>query len=452
MGASRDIPPRLWWTKRLVVAGLVWTAVLAAAWWAWDQSSRRALERVLVDLRQRGEPTELGDFDTVASSVPDNAAPLWVAAGQAAERADWVPRHPNRISDWPQDAQIDPQKFAATDETFALARSAAQRHAAVWDVTLPPRPYHMILPELQRQRTVAQILTMRAFAACRERDVRQTFDIVSLMLRHADDVASCYPIVMAASSANAKVVRATAVLEYLPTLHLAQEPAAARAMIVQLLDEGRLNAGWQRAWQFQRQYLRELEHVYTEAFARITHPAVRRGVAVELERFESLLAAINSDEAIPTLLRLDRDTGAAPPPDLHLLERYPRAMEIGRAMTHFHSPLVSRGRALAARRAAAVRLAVALYVSDHDAPPATLSDLVPAYLPAVPVDPFDPARGPLRYVAGDRPYVYSVGKDGVDSGGSWQRAWRSSRRTELFDAPYPIDADPATLRQPVDEY
>jgi hypothetical protein len=45
---------------------------------------------------------------------------------------------------------------------------------------------------------------------------------------------------------------------------------------------------------------------------------------------------------------------------------------------------------------------------------------VPAYLPAVPKDPFAAGGKPLRYSASDPavPSVYSVGEDGVDDGGS----------------------------------
>ncbi len=49
------------------------------------------------------------------------------------------------------------------------------------------------------------------------------------------------------------------------------------------------------------------------------------------------------------------------------------------------------------------------------AAPESLGALVPAWLPAVPADPFDPNGGPLRYVPGRAPMLlYSVGTNGVD--------------------------------------
>ncbi|MGA2230281.1 MAG: hypothetical protein ABSH22_05225 [Tepidisphaeraceae bacterium] len=61
-------------------------------------------------------------------------------------------------------------------------------------------------------------------------------------------------------------------------------------------------------------------------------------------------------------------------------------------------------------------LAMTRYRLDHGAFPSHLADLVPAYLDAVPLDPFD--GNPLRFVVkGNRWIVYSIGPDGVDNGG-----------------------------------
>jgi hypothetical protein len=47
--------------------------------------------------------------------------------------------------------------------------------------------------------------------------------------------------------------------------------------------------------------------------------------------------------------------------------------------------------------------------------PESLSELVPKYLPKVPIDPFD--GKPLRY-SKEKGIIYCVGKDLKDSGGS----------------------------------
>lgn len=76
--------------------------------------------------------------------------------------------------------------------------------------------------------------------------------------------------------------------------------------------------------------------------------------------------------------------------------------------------------ALARARAATAALAVARYRVDHaGALPARLDALVPAYLAAVPQDPFSGA--PMRWWVADGPAykVYSVGMNRKDDGGRW---------------------------------
>ncbi len=68
-----------------------------------------------------------------------------------------------------------------------------------------------------------------------------------------------------------------------------------------------------------------------------------------------------------------------------------------------------------ARDARRLNLALLRYQLDHDSVPQTLEELVPAYMAAVPRDPFDGAV--LRYLP-EQQLVYSVGRDCLDQGGS----------------------------------
>jgi ABC-type transport system involved in multi-copper enzyme maturation permease subunit len=64
-----------------------------------------------------------------------------------------------------------------------------------------------------------------------------------------------------------------------------------------------------------------------------------------------------------------------------------------------------------------VALAAERYRRQHGTWPASLSDLVPALLPALPIDPLD--GQPLRYRRlRDGVVIYSVGPDGIDNGGN----------------------------------
>lgn len=92
------------------------------------------------------------------------------------------------------------------------------------------------------------------------------------------------------------------------------------------------------------------------------------------------------------------------------------ALEAARAdpQTKIEPLRTTFSRGLAERRMAAMSLACQLYRRDKGSWPAKADDLVPAYLPAVPLDPAD-GKSPLGYVlvarglpdGGDRPLVYS---------------------------------------------
>jgi hypothetical protein len=71
-------------------------------------------------------------------------------------------------------------------------------------------------------------------------------------------------------------------------------------------------------------------------------------------------------------------------------------------------------------------LAIERYrLANKDHLPATLQELVPAYLDAVPADPFD--GRPIRYNRLPKGYlIYSVGEDGVDNGGA---EWNEETKT-----------------------
>ncbi|HUJ11013.1 MAG TPA: hypothetical protein VL171_13395 [Verrucomicrobiae bacterium] len=61
-------------------------------------------------------------------------------------------------------------------------------------------------------------------------------------------------------------------------------------------------------------------------------------------------------------------------------------------------------------------LAVEAYKLRHDKLPDTLTEFVPAYLIAIPLDPF--TGQPLRYKKLPKGYlVYSIGDDAKDNGG-----------------------------------
>jgi hypothetical protein len=76
-------------------------------------------------------------------------------------------------------------------------------------------------------------------------------------------------------------------------------------------------------------------------------------------------------------------------------------------------------RCIASLSEARTALAIERYRLATGKVPDSLEELVPKYLEAVPIDPFDPDEKPLRYVKIKKGYiVYSIGEDGTDNNGT----------------------------------
>jgi hypothetical protein len=71
---------------------------------------------------------------------------------------------------------------------------------------------------------------------------------------------------------------------------------------------------------------------------------------------------------------------------------------------------------LAERRLLQTDLALRMFHRDNGRWPALLDELVPAYLPAAPVDSYSGQQFRFR-IDGEDFVLYSVGQDGIDNGG-----------------------------------
>ena len=80
-------------------------------------------------------------------------------------------------------------------------------------------------------------------------------------------------------------------------------------------------------------------------------------------------------------------------------------------------------------------LALKAHEIDHNDLPSSLDELVPQYVSKVPLDPFD--GKPIKY-SKDKKIIYSVGEDGIDSGGSAGDDWR-----KMPDPTFSVDFAPS---------
>jgi len=156
----------------------------------------------------------------------------------------------------------------------------------------------------------------------------------------------------------------------------------------------------------------------------LTRPWIAREVRIGLGVQQQVLDAAQRSwpEKLSALAQLAPHRPGDPKPGLDV-----RWFNQSVAWVYARDVAPAEGRKLALTRAAQAVLAITRYRQEHGAVPASLHALVPAYLSAVPQDPF--TGRDLLYVAdGSRIVVYSSGADAEDNGGvvgplrsAWQR-------------------------------
>ena len=86
------------------------------------------------------------------------------------------------------------------------------------------------------------------------------------------------------------------------------------------------------------------------------------------------------------------------------------------------------------RDAALAEIALELYRREFGDYPATLGQLTPRYMPAVPIDRFDGKQLKYKLETG-RPLVYSTGNDRADNGGVLGVGQNANRRAMIWRPP-----------------
>jgi hypothetical protein len=416
------------------VVGIVVLILVVRLIWGWHTG--RLLRAQLDEIRGRGEPATLAELKFEAVPDAENAWALQVRAATIAQGTGvWSPSSSNdEYREFPPFPGYWTKRAAASEaahgQVFALARQArGLSRAQVRTGMSPPAISSVLTPAFNPARHLSNTLKDGALYRHVQGDDVEAVERVRDELwvarsLHVDPtlVSQLVAIGIEASANEAAQVMA-------PGLRL-EKPGtrqAVRGLIADLLDESAGRRGLRDGllgervilddfidWSAQRSwFMRPMADM--EAVRR------NRSLAVVIE------AAGEPDwpHASAVIAHVPREQGwgivqatiAARRSPLATAPRYSRFLVVedwdpSRAiLTHFH--------VLADRRMTAVSLAAQLYRADRGHWPARLEELVPAYLPAVPADPYREDGGPLGYVvaklptplAGDRPLVYSVDAD-----------------------------------------
>lgn len=482
--SSRPDPPRFRRLRRLTAAGLAVLVLLGGVrvWWGYEASRRLRAE--IDAIRARGEPIFPADFDPPAVPPVADAA---VAYGAAAAGVVAFPptatsySEPGVLPFTPAEMQAVRAWTAANAVPLQRARMARGLPSRDGGMKMAPPVYAMTLPGLNPYRQLGDLLNAVALHSHAGGDdagaVESLRDLAGL-----SPVVERQPPLMIGHLVAGSIddILYSAIDQIAPDLRVegdaadplgqasGAKPAAVpagrgqvKALIVDLLDETAWREGFVRAeWGERMATLDAESSVITGVGAPLgwlLRPAFDLDTARALRRHNQAAAAATAPDfpAAKAMRPAPVATYFTPPSSRVVTAEASSRLEAVTRFPSFATGLTAESavnahyRYLAGRRMAAVALAVRLYRADHaGAWPRALAELVPAYLPAMPADPYAADGRPLAYLpvgpawnvtpadlaaAGiippppdaspfaPGPIVYSVGENGVDDGGSRQR-------------------------------
>lgn len=425
------------WRFRLVASLLILVFTVRLIW---GSQAERMLQRQLDAARARGEPVKVEDvkFQTLPDS--ENAwkvqvyaiAALVPGADSPGNSNDDFNNYPPYSKAWLKRAETSENAHA---RVFALARQArGLPQAQIRSRLTLPLLNSIVPPEMNQARQLGHVLCDGAIyshlrgddpdaierildAMCLARSIRQDPVLVSqLVATGLDSMANNTSMVIAP---GLRFSRSSAA-----------HPASAalvRQMIAHLLDEQPVWKQFAASLPVDRLYSTEFFDTHAKG-TWLIHPLETRERIRANQYLEIIIEASQARTEPAIMAVLSRAWPEEPMnnPMSVLFGSKPR-IGVPRYSRWFlaWSEDLSRyfrglTRAIADRRATAVSLAAQLYRADHTAWPAKLNDLVPAYLSALPSDPFHDDGRPLGYVVlkgtlsdgADRPMVfYDAGPD-----------------------------------------
>lgn len=450
-----DAPPRrkkLGLGMRVLLVSLAVILAGVVVHWQWGNRSERLLREMVEQYRLAGEPVAPSDLNSPAVAPALNAVPdLRAAARKIDQRsADWQTLTGQMELAPPlteKEAKLLGDFLAKHDQSLTLVRRARQKGLVDWQMQVRSPVIATLLPDLNEQRALSQLLSMATLHAHHAGDDAAALEYVrdALFVSRAADHQPF--LVGHLVSVGIGTMASHRAAEIGPELQIADTsradgarpatPEQLRTLIDELLDDKPSREGHRNGLRGER--VGQLDTALAVAEGRMPLWAITGGppaagppAAVQALVRYPLRPAMLADarlmlqyttKAIEAAEAPDWPTARKVVPDDQQMIRYKQNPAKHLLLSILMPSLVrsteQHYRGMTDRRMAATALAVRWYAAEHDGRlPAKLEDLVPRYLPAVPLDAMAAGQA-LGYVpGGDRPVVYSVGANGTDEGGS----------------------------------
>ena len=451
--------PFRWLKPGLLICLLLWIAIVLA-WLGMYRIADRRLAREIA--AANGQPLYPNDFRRPPIADSDNA--VWRLRPALNKFVEYSQAHPysDELDEYPlTPAALDALALhiKANAEVLKVIRCARQCTGADWD-SIPWRAATQAEPLLERLRVLYQIRELSdlcrhaAFLTLATGDEAQSIEYLLdgiALARIADEEPSLMGQVV---SAGAESV-VCAALRDMMSVPLRRDAASTRpasreqtaALAAELLEESDRIARTRRAYLAEHAALlsrlsSESAYSYTDRFGIIRDPMPAHAKLIRL-----ILAPQARLRAVDTFRKLWEMVRANDISDWPSAKKFVPAVAVG-PRSAFELPLAQwvratrfqpwytefRYRINAARRLTPILLAIRLYQRDRGMLPHNLEQLVPDYLPMVPLDPFTSPPSSMRYVPDTKfPFIYSVFSNGADDVAAGYQP--TSRDHNLWQAP-----------------
>ena len=412
----------------VVVIGLITIEIL-------DMAAAARWRRYAAQLRAAGEPLTFEEIEAVRTNLPDdrNGAKiierLWEdlqGVGQDAD--DWVlvfgprARKTDAFAGIPRHT-IEPSRIFLAQQRALLKRLAALRDVPVGRLSLPEveNPFENLLPDLSSQRTAGKLEHLDALMRLVDGDLAGAAEAARLQF-HIAGTLNEHPTLIGRLVQMAIDEIAVKTVELTLRAGVLDDPSLSR--VAQAVD-ARLASNTMR-WAYRGERAFWIEVCDQLATGRLPFSDVvshYRGWSDSLRLAPEVLFRRNQLVGTQLLSRLvevcddPRALIEATARNDEEVSKSSRGLLIVRALIPSLSlSAVLHARITAQLECTRVALAAERLRLKTGRLPGSIDELVPEYLDAVPLDPFD--GKPLRLATTDEGIViYSVGDDSVDDGG-----------------------------------
>lgn len=388
----------------------------------WRTAFRELIERTQARMRlDNPGPIRSSDIP------PENGMHYFLLASELAD----VDPNSLRWDEWAASGWTDPE-FLRLLEALRPAFEAVRMGLLAGNAIMPltRNGFNENIDYLQQWRQLARFMTAEAQLLLAEGDVDAAVDNLGTVLNFANQ-SSQGGVIITGLINFAMANEAAEIIRHVFADGLISGPAG-RVLVDQL-------AAWElTAPTASEIVLGEAAHLHSWFEAQITAGASPRDTMLAASRgnpeFARALEAMSDSEFEQYLLGFIQDYEAAvafdqlPYYEVHGMDAAARFRESPNPLTRFLLPsfeatLAAETRARAELRGTVLAAGLELYRADTDAYPESLDQLVPAYAPAAPEDPF--TGRPFVYRPTGAGYtLYSAGPDMRDDGGNPAQDWR----------------------------